>query len=95
VADIDLDARAARDFRAGEVIGPSRNSGWNRDLRASLIPAVPVADDNPLPFFMLEGNTLARDVPEGTVITRDMVILPQDSILWSLRKRQDHHYMYQ
>jgi predicted homoserine dehydrogenase-like protein len=90
---VDIDARAARDFKAGEFIGPPRNSGWNRDLRASLIPAVPVADDNPLPFFMLEGNSLARDLPEGTVITRDMVIPPQDSILWSLRKRQDDHFL--
>jgi predicted homoserine dehydrogenase-like protein len=87
---VDMAAKAMRDFKAGEVL---RDLSYNLDLRASLIPAVSVADGNPLPFFMLEGNSLARDVPEGTVITRDMIISPRDSLLWSLRKQQDEHFL--
>ena len=90
---VDMAAKATRDFRKGEVLGSPGSLGYNRDLRASLIPAASVADNNPLPFFMLESNRLARDVLEGTVITGDMLTPPQDSILWSLRKQQDEHFL--
>ncbi|MFC1719244.1 NAD(P)H-dependent oxidoreductase [Candidatus Poribacteria bacterium] len=86
---VDMVAEAARDFKAGEVL---EDLGYNRDLRASMIPSVPVADDNPLPFFMLENNRLSRDISAGTVITRSMITPPQDSALWSLRKQQDEHF---
>ena len=87
---VDMAAKAVRNFKAGEVL---RDLSYNLDLRASLIPAVSVAGDNPLPFFMLENNRLARDVPEGTVITGDMIMPPQDSALWSLRKQQDERFL--
>jgi len=89
---VDIAATAARDFKAGDALGKPGNLGMYRALRASLIPAAPVADENPLPFFMLEGKRLTRDVPAGTIITRDMVVSPQDSRLWSLRKQQDEHF---
>ena len=86
---IDIAARTARDFRAGEVLGSPGDPGWDHDLRAFLLPGAPVVDDGPLPFFMIESNRLTMDVPEGTVITRRMVEPPQNSVLWSLRKQQD------
>ena len=88
---VDMAAKAMRNFKAGEVL---KGLSYNPDLRASLIPAVLVADNNPLPFFMLEGNSLERDVPEGAVITGDMVVTPQDSALWSLRKQQDAKFSF-
>ncbi len=87
---VDMAAKTARDFKAGEVL---ENLGYNQDLRASMIPPVSVADDNPLPFFMLENNRLSRDIPAGTTITKGMITPPQDSVLWSLRKHQDEHFL--
>jgi predicted homoserine dehydrogenase-like protein len=87
VADITVTAN--RDFNAGEVISGPGKSGADPDLRPTLIPATPVADDSPLPFFMLEGNRLATDWPKGTILTRRMVVAPADSALWSLRQQQD------
>jgi predicted homoserine dehydrogenase-like protein len=52
-----------------------------------------VADDNPLPAYMSEGNRLTMDVPQGTVITRRMIVPPGDSVMWSLRRRQDELFL--
>lgn len=89
---VDIIATAARDFRAGEVLGRSGTLGWNRDLRASLVPGYAVGPGRPLPFFMLEGNRLVTDVPAGTIITREMVAAPGDTPLWSLRALQDAEF---
>jgi predicted homoserine dehydrogenase-like protein len=90
VADIAVTAN--RDFRAGEVISSPGKSGADIDLRPTLISAAPVADDSPLPFFMLEGNRLATDWPKSTILTRRMVLAPADSALWSLRRQQDEMF---
>jgi predicted homoserine dehydrogenase-like protein len=90
---VDIVATTARDFQAGETLGSPGTLGWNRDLRASLVPAFPLSDDGPVPFFMLEGNRLTRDVPAGTTITLDVIAPPSDSALWSLRRQQDAHFM--
>lgn len=86
---VDIVCSARRDLRKGELIGPAFDSGWNRDFQCSLVPAFPLADDHPLPFFMLEGNRLAMDVPAGTIIVRRMVQTPANSALWALRAEQD------
>jgi predicted homoserine dehydrogenase-like protein len=89
---VDIVATTARDFRAGEKLGESGTLGWNRDLRASLVPAFPLSDNSPVPFFMLEENRLTTDVPAGTTITLEMIAPPDDSALWSLRRQQDTQF---
>jgi predicted homoserine dehydrogenase-like protein len=66
--------------------------GLNLELRAFLIPSGKIAGNNPVPFFMLEGKRLSRDISSGTVITQDMIIPPQDSFLWSLRRQQEQYF---
>jgi predicted homoserine dehydrogenase-like protein len=93
VPRVDMVAKSARSFKAGETLGEKPGTlGLNLELRASLISAVPITGNYPVPFFMLEGQRLSRDISSGTVITRDMVIPPQDSFLWSLRKQQDEYF---
>jgi predicted homoserine dehydrogenase-like protein len=89
---VDIVAAAARDFRAGETLGSPGTLGWDRDLRASLVPAFPLSDAGPAPFFMLEGSRLASDVPAGARITLDVIVPPADLTLWSLRRQQDAHF---
>ncbi|MBN1583511.1 MAG: hypothetical protein JXA89_22570 [Anaerolineae bacterium] len=89
---VDIVATTARDFQAGEILGSSGTLGWNRDLRASLVPAFPLSDTDPVPFFMLEENRLIKDVPAGTTITMNMIAPPTRSALWSLRRQQDTHF---
>lgn len=90
---VDMVAKSARSFKTGEILGEKPGSlGLNLELRALLIPSVPIAGNNPVPFFMLEGKRLSRDISSGTVITQDMIIPPQDSFLWSLRRQQDQYF---
>lgn len=90
---VDMVAKSARSFKAGEILGEKPGTlGLNLELRALLIPSVPITSNHPVPFFMLEGKRLSRDISSGTIITHDMVIPPQDSFLWSLRKQQDEYF---
>ena len=91
---IDMVAKSARNFKAGEILGEKTGSlGLNLELRALMIPSVAITGNNPVPFFMLEGKRLSRDIPSGTIITQDMIIPPKDSLLWSLRKQQDEYFL--
>ncbi|MCL2056469.1 MAG: flagellar biosynthesis protein FlgA, partial [Oscillospiraceae bacterium] len=85
----DIICSARRNMKAGELVGPKFDSGWNRDFACSLVRGTRLSPDAPIPFFMLEGNRLSKDVPCGTVITLDMVEEPKDSALWGLRREQD------
>lgn len=90
---VDMVAKTARSFGAGEILGERPGSlGLNLELRALLIPSVAVSVNNPLPFFMLEGKRLSKDISSNTIITHNMIIPPQDSFLWSLRKQQDEYF---
>lgn len=75
-----------RDIRAGEQFGPIGNSGWSDVLVGKITRLSRMTRNEPIPFFMLEGNTAACDIPAGTMITPDMVNEPQDSYLWRLRR---------
>jgi predicted homoserine dehydrogenase-like protein len=90
---VDIVATASRDFRAGEILGSAGSLGRDQDLRASLLPAFSLEDGGPVPFYMLEGNRLTKDIAAGTLITLDMIAPPADSALWSLRRQQDAHFL--
>jgi predicted homoserine dehydrogenase-like protein len=89
---VDMTATAARDFRAGETLSGPGLMGWDRDFRASLVPAIKVMESSPAPFFMLEGRRLKVDVPKGSVFTMDDVEIPADSALVALRREQDARF---
>jgi predicted homoserine dehydrogenase-like protein len=89
---VDIVAWAQRDFKAGEIIGVHEGTlafGFSRDFRTVMAPMRPVGEGEPLPYFMLYGNRLAKDIPAGSLITCDMVERPQNSVLWMLREQQD------
>ena len=87
--NVDIICSARRHMRKGEIVGPAGDSGWNRDFCCSLAKGVRLSDGNPIPFYMMEGNRLAADVPEGAVITAGMLDRRPDSVLWQLRREQD------
>ena len=90
---LDVQIQTRRDFRKGETVSAPSELAYYPDVRATLIPSVPVADDNPLPGYMSEANRLTVDVPEGTVITRRMIAPPEDSVMWLLREKQDELFL--
>ncbi len=90
---LDVQIQTTRDFRRGEMVSAPSELAYYSDVRAALMPAAPVADDNPLPAYMSEGNRLTMDVPKGTVITGSMIAPPQDSVMWFLRRKQDEVFL--
>jgi predicted homoserine dehydrogenase-like protein len=90
---VDMIGTADRDLGAGEVLGVDGGLGYSPDLRASMVTAFPLAAGAPVPYFMLEGNRLAMDVPRGAAITLDMIERPADSALWALRAQQDAQFL--
>ena len=89
----DLVARAARDFRAGEVLEVTDHHHHEVDgLEPMLLDAAPLEPDAALPYYMAVGRTLARKVIAGKVITVADVVPATDSALWRLRAEQDRLY---
>jgi predicted homoserine dehydrogenase-like protein len=81
----DVLARTVIDMPDGERIGNDHSP----KLQAIMRPAQAVNAGNPVPLHMANGNSLAVDVPAGTLLTADMLNVPQDSALWALRAEQD------
>ncbi|MEM7033054.1 MAG: flagellar biosynthesis protein FlgA [Chloroflexota bacterium] len=86
---VDVVMEAKVDLQAGYTIGNDHSP----DLRFLVKEAQAVKDDAPLPIHMGNGNTLAVDVPAGTLITANMVEQPTASTLWTLRQQQDAHFL--
>ena len=85
---VDLVAKSNCELKAGTILG----DGHSGDIDAAILPASPIAKGNPLPLYLLTGNRLSRDVETDTLITREMIDPPSDSLLWSLRQQQDTHF---
>jgi predicted homoserine dehydrogenase-like protein len=85
---VDLVAKSNCDLKAGTIL----DGGHSSDINAAILPASPTIGDNPLPFYLLTGVRLSRDVAAETLITQEMVIPPSDSLLWSLKRQQDAHF---
>lgn len=81
----DVLARTTVDMPTGERIGNDHSP----KLQAIMRPAQTVKAGNPVPLHMANGNTLAVDVPAGTILTADMLNVAADSALWALRAEQD------
>lgn len=85
----DLVARTRRPFAAGTVLAIGDvHSHSIEGLEPLLVGAAPI-EGGPLPYYLMPGRRLARDVPAETLITTDMVEPPERSALWRLRAEQD------
>ena len=86
---VDVVAHAAADLKKGEVL-PDDHSPRFKFLMA---PAAALDDAAPLPFHLASGNPLACDVATGTPITAAIVVPPNVSTLWTLRREQDARFL--
>lgn len=90
---VDLVAHAERDFRAGEVLAiTDAHHHEVAGLGPCLVPAGPASAERPLPYYMAVGRRLARDVAAGSAITRDDIVVPDDSTLWRVRAEHDARF---
>ena len=59
---------------------------------AELHPAVPLAAENAVPFYLAANRQLVRDVEAGALITLADIGIDSASELLTLRKRQDEYF---
>ena len=87
---VDLHARANRNWAAGEVLAITDHHHHEIDgLSAELNPAANAGENGPLPYYMAADNRLRVDVKKGQLITTDMIIPPETSTLWTLRRQME------
>jgi predicted homoserine dehydrogenase-like protein len=87
---VDLVARAIAPLKAGmkfEISDPHHHTMHGVD--SFLADAAPIADQNPLPYYLALHHELKRDVMTGEMITVDDVSIPDSSVLYKLRREQD------
>ncbi|RYF12428.1 MAG: flagellar biosynthesis protein FlgA [Deltaproteobacteria bacterium] len=84
----DLLARASATLAAGTVLALGA-----RHTIAGMVPAIhpaqAVHNGAPVPYYLAEGRTLARDVPAGATLSLDDLLPAPDSTLMRLRREQD------
>ena len=87
----DLVARANRHLAAGTRLAIGTRHAID-GLMPELAGAAPLADAGALPYYLAAGCRLRVDVAAGAAITRAMVEVPEDAVLWQLRAEQDAHF---
>ena len=88
--NIDLIARAARDFKQGETLqitDPHHHAVAG--LEPELVSAERDRADSPVPYYMATDRKLLSDVKKGTVLTWRMVDIDDGSRLFHLRRQQN------
>ena len=82
----DVVAKTNKPLQAGTVLEATGHHHQIDGVDGLLVPARAATGSNPIPFYLMAGNRLLRDVPTGTVIAAEMVEPPKDSLLWQLRR---------
>ncbi len=84
----DLTARATQAIRAGQRLEMRGHHRHIEGLRPEVHPAAPLSPEAMVPFYLLPGAEVIRDIAPNQPITLADVVLP-DSRLHQLRQEQD------
>jgi predicted homoserine dehydrogenase-like protein len=85
----DVVGKTNKPLKAGTVLEATGHHHQIDGIDGLLVPARAATGANPIPFYLMAGNRLLRDVPTGTVIAAEMVEPPKESLLWRLRKEME------
>jgi predicted homoserine dehydrogenase-like protein len=88
----DVIGRTTGFLPAGAVLTVVGHHHQIAGVEGLLVEARRVEGVNPVPFYMMGDNRLARDVPAGTVITAEMLQRPANSQLWTLRREMEAEF---
>ncbi len=89
----DLVARTSASLRRGSVLQAQGHHHTIEGVEGLLLPAEPIGSNRQLPYYLADGTTLKQDVEPGTYLTEDMLEVPAESMLWSLRREQDELFL--
>ena len=85
----DVVGRANTALAAGTLLEAVGHHHQIAGVDGLLVPARAAVGANPIPFYLMAGHRLRRDVPAGATITAEMVEPPADSLLWRLRREME------
>jgi predicted homoserine dehydrogenase-like protein len=85
---VDLVGRAERNLPAGALLEAGERHSIP-GVEPELADAAPVRGANAVPFYMVQGCRVTRNIAAGALLTRDALEPPADSVLWRLRAEQD------
>jgi len=88
----DVVGRTTKALAAGTLLAAAGHHHEIEGVEGLLVEARRAERANPIPFYMMADNRLAREVPAGTIITAGMVERPKDSLLWSLRREMEEAF---
>jgi predicted homoserine dehydrogenase-like protein len=88
---VDLVGRAERKLAAGTLLEAGERHS-SPGVEPELADAAPARGANAVPFYMVQGCRLKKDVAAGALVTRDCLEPPTDSVLWTLRAEQDARF---
>lgn len=57
-----------------------------------MLDAAPARGNNPVPYYLAAGATLARDVPAGAILRCDDLVPRDHCVAWALRREQDREF---
>lgn len=86
---MDLTAHADADLSAGSLLVAEGHHHTIAHVSGRMTPARVLASDAPIPYYLLSGRRLKRDVKAGQMILCGDVDLDTDSELYRLRAAQD------
>ncbi|WP_285294334.1 NAD(P)H-dependent oxidoreductase [Aureimonas altamirensis] len=89
---VDLVGRARRRLEAGALLEAEGHHHTIDGVGPELVEARPLAADRALPYYLLSGRRLKRDIPAGAPVTMADVTLDESAPLLVLRRRQDAHF---
>lgn len=85
---VDLVGRAATKLLAGTLLEAGERHSIT-GVEPELADAAPARGANAVPFYMVQGCRVTRDIAAGALLTRDALEPPAGSVLWRLRAEQD------
>ncbi|MFC0201111.1 flagellar biosynthesis protein FlgA [Paracoccus rhizosphaerae] len=86
---MDLTAHADADLAAGALLVAEGHHHTIAGVSGRMMPAQVLGDDAPIPYYLLSGCRLKRDVPAGRIILCGDVDLDKASEIYRMRIAQD------
>lgn len=88
----DLAARADADLPAGTILTASGHHHSIADVSGYAVPGAALGRGVPAPYYLAANRRLVRPVAKGALIACDDVEIAEDSMLATLRRRQDQMF---
>ncbi len=89
---LDVVGRSTKALPAGTRLSAVGHHHRIDGVEGMMIPSCAVTGHNPVPYYLMAGHKLVKDIPPETVITVDMIETPTDSLLWDLRRQMDSRF---